>query len=88
MKLISWISGLKIWVWIASVIGVLLGIIKYQSYRNDSLKNDAKEVEDAITQSEYNHDIDVKNAINEKAYIQAKEKLDEVADYDLTKPYS
>ena len=87
MKFISWISSLKVWVWIASAIGVLIGIIKYQSYRNESLKNEAKEVEDAIAQSEYNHTVNVKNAINEEAYRKAKEKLDEVVKHDLTKPY-
>lgn len=87
MKMLNWVSGLKVTAWLSSIIFVLLGLLKYSKHKNSSLKKEAKEVADAIVQSEHNHSIDVKNAINKEAYRKEKDKIDE-ASIDLSKPYT
>lgn len=85
--MIKWITGLRIWMWLASAIVILLGLLKYSTYKNSNLEDEVKEIEDALKQKKYNHMIDIKNTINEGAYQKEKEKIHEV-DSPIVKPYT
>jgi len=78
---------MKLWGWLSIVIAVLLGLIKIKSYEHKKLDEEYKEAEDAISQSEYNHGVDLKNSLNQEAYIREKEKMNEPIDNNVSKSY-
>ncbi len=78
---------MKLWGWLSIVIAVLLGRINVQSRRLKKSKKDTRRVEDALVSSKYKHQANVKNKLNEEAYKQAKEELNNEVFTDVSKPY-
>ena len=85
--MLKFIKKMKLWGWLSIVIAVLLGRINVQSRRLKKSKKDTRRVEDALVSSKYKHQANVKNKLNEEAYKQAKEELNNEVFTDVSKPY-